>query len=170
MTVNPEGRKMFCSNCGTSLSDNVEFCSNCGFNIKTGQAPQARSQTLFTPPQPYGQPYLGAPLKSEVLSLILAFLIPGAGHLYVGRLTRGLVVLVVYYGISAIMIMTMFAAIPGLFTGDVMMDGSLEVSVLIAFIILSMIALVIWIVQLIDAYNLTKQYNDTVRRTGQPPW
>lgn len=68
------------------------------------------------------------------------------------------------------MIMTMFAAIPGLFTGDVMMDGSLEVSVLIAFIILSMIALVIWIVQLIDAYNLTKQYNDTVRRTGQPPW
>ena len=161
---------MFCPNCGTSLSDGAEFCSNCGYNLKTGQASQARPQTPYAPSQPYGQPYLGASLKSEVLSIILAILIPGAGHLYVGRLTRGLVILVAYFGISAISMMVLFSAIPGFLTGDMMMDGSLGFDVFIVLILLSIVSLVIWIIQLIDAYNLTRQYNETVRRTGQPPW
>ncbi len=161
---------MFCPNCGTSLSDGAEFCSNCGYNLKTGQVSQARPQTSYAPPQPYGQPYLGASLKSEVLSIILAILIPGAGHLYVGRLTRGLVVLVAYFGISAISMIVLFSAIPGLFSGDMIFDESLGTGVLITLVLMSMISLVIWIIQLIDAYNLTRQYNETVRRTGQPPW
>lgn len=160
---------MFCPNCGTSLADSADFCGNCGYDLKTGRASQARPQTSYAPAQPYSQPYLGASTKSEALSIILAILIPGSGHLYVGRLTRGLVILISYFGLSVLGTVLLFSAIPGVFTGD-LPDASLETNLLIPLIVLSMISLIIWIVQLIDVYNLTKQYNDTVRRTGQPPW
>jgi len=160
---------MFCPNCGTSLADSAEFCGNCGYNLKAGRAYQARPQTPYAPAQPYSQPYLGASMKSEALSIILAILIPGSGHLYVGRLTRGLVILISYFGLSVLGMVLLFSAIPGFFTGD-LSDASLETSVLISLTILSVISLIIWVVQLIDVYNLTKQYNDTLRRTGQPPW
>jgi TM2 domain-containing membrane protein YozV len=164
-----EERNMFCPNCGTSLSDTAEFCSNCGYNIKTGQASQAPPQTPYAPSQPYGQPYFGASFKSEALAIILAILVPGAGHLYIGRLTRGLVVLVTYFGISAISIITVFSAFPQFIYGT-MEAPAIGSGLIIALILLSLISMIIWIVQLIDAYNLTKQYNETVRRTGQAPW
>ena len=155
---------MFCPNCGTSLSDTAEFCSNCGYNTKSGQAPPAKSYG-----QPYSQPYYQTAMKSEVLSIILAFIIPGAGHLYLGRLKRGLIILVAYFGLAVISMGVLFNVFPGLFVADpadiVFDTGSLTV-----LAILSIISLVIWIVQLIDAYNLTKQYNESVRRTGQAPW
>ena len=160
---------MFCPNCGTSLADSAEFCGNCGYNFRAGRAHQARPQTAYAPAQPYSHPYLGASTKSEALSIILAILIPGSGHLYVGRLTRGLVILISYFGLSVLGMVLLFSAIPGVFTGD-LPDASLETNLLMPLIVLSMISLIIWIVQLIDVYNLTKQYNDTVRRTGQAPW
>ena len=158
---------MFCPNCGTNVPDDAEFCSNCGYGLKTGQAP--RPNAPYAPSQPYAQPFFNIPTKSEILTILLAFLIPGAGHLYVGRLTRGLIVLVSYFGITAISMIVLFTSIPGFASGDV--SDIMNNTGLIAIVsVLSIIALVIWIVQLIDAYNLTKQYNDTVRRTGQAPW
>ncbi|NLI74463.1 MAG: zinc ribbon domain-containing protein [Euryarchaeota archaeon] len=160
---------MFCPNCGTRISDNAKFCGNCGYNVSMRQDPYVRPQTPCESVPQYGQPYMGVIMKSEVLSLILGILIPGSGHLYIGRLTRGLIILVTYFGISFIGIILMLSAFSYTYPSD-MTYPALEVSLIFPLIILSMILLVIWIAQLIDVYNLTKQYNDTVRRTGQPPW
>ncbi len=160
---------MFCPNCGTNLPDNAEFCTNCGYNLKTGQAPPARPYAPPSGNQPYGQPYYPIAMKSEILAIILAIIIPGTGHMYLGRLTRGLIILVSYIGLSVLAMVIAFSAMPNLFTMDAM-DVAFDTGLLVALTILSLISLVIWIVQLIDAYNLTKQYNDSIRQTGQAPW
>jgi TM2 domain-containing membrane protein YozV len=162
------GNNMYCPNCGTELPDNSTFCANCG--AKLGQGGNA--PVYPAPPYP-GQPY-GVnvpPQKNEIISLLLAFFFPGLGHIYVGKIMRGIIFLVSYFGLSAVQIVLIWNAI-----GDMVMAGdpnfmlNLTGDVAIITSIITLVTFIIWIVNLVDVYQQTKKYNQAIRATGKAPW
>lgn len=81
-------------------------------------------------------------MKSTGLGLILSFLLAGLGHLYAGRINKGLGILVAYVLLWA----TYF------------------------FIITGLIAFILWIWAMVDVYREINDYNEYLARTGHPPW
>ena len=148
---------MFCPNCGKTSMEGAKFCENCGTALPTGSAPsqpsaqappqyqaqpQYQSQPYSAPPQ-YGQPvYATVPLKSAGLAAVLALIIPGLGHIYLGKIGDGIVYLVL----------------------------SVVLGALFFLIVPLIILLILWIWQIFDAYNKANQYNAAVQQTGRAPW
>lgn len=101
-------------------------------------------------PAPYGgyPPYGAVPMKSTgiatVLSLVLGLIgFAGIGHIYIGKLTEGIIFLIIGWVLLFI--------------------GALTFFLLILWFIY-----VIW--QTYDAYNKANQYNASVQQTGRAPW
>lgn len=162
------GNNMYCPNCGTELPDNSPFCANCGAKLGAG----GNAPVYPAPPYP-GQPY-GVnvpPQKNEIVSLILAFFIPGLGHIYLGKIVRGIIFLVSYFGLSALSFAVIWNAIGGLATTtDPNFMLNISNDILLITGVIGLISFIIWIVNLVDVYQQTKKYNDAIRRTGQAPW
>ncbi len=94
---------------------------------------------------PNQQPiYIPVPTKSAGLAAVLAFLIPGLGHIYLGKIGEGLFYLIISIVMAALSPFTLF----------------------VLFIPL----VVIWIWQIYDAYKKANQYNSAVQQTGRAPW
>lgn len=166
------GNKMYCPNCGTELPDNSAFCANCGAKLgPAGNAPVYPAPPY--PGQPYGQPY-GAnvpPQKNEIISILLAFFIPGLGHIYLGKVVRGIVFLVSYFGMSALSFAILWSAAGSMtMTEDPNFWLSISSDVWIAIMVVSLVSFIIWVVNLIDVYQQTKKYNEAIRMTGKAPW
>lgn len=85
-----------------------------------------------------------APQKSTGLGIILSVICVGLGHLYAGLITKGLLLIVVYTVLWVLMFFTFF--------------------------ITAIIAIVIWIWAIYDTNKSINQYNEHVRKTGNPPW
>jgi hypothetical protein len=82
----------------------AKFCENCGTALPAGQVPPANQQYAQVPPQNQGvpqyqapPPYQGAPvynqpvysavpMKNAGLAAVLALIIPGVGHIYLGKI------------------------------------------------------------------------------------
>jgi TM2 domain-containing membrane protein YozV len=104
------------------------------------------------------------PQKDPGIAAILAlvagiFGLMGMGHIYLGRITRGLIILV--SGI-ALWSLSFFFLLAGVFGPT----GFLWILSLVCLI--AVIGLLAW--QVYDAHALAKQYNEVVRRTGRTPW
>jgi len=92
--------------------------------------------------------------KSEgttlVLSIVLGLLgINGVGHIYVGRIGKGVAILIGSIILYSIGIATVFFGVG---------------------IILLIIYFVVFIWQIIDSRNLCQEYNEYIRKTGNKPW
>ena len=131
---------MYCQKCGKETDSNAAFCSSCG-------APTDGSGGSYNAPPNYGpnngNPYIYAPQKSTGVGIILAFLIAGAGHMYAGKIAEGIGILILY-------IVLIFAGF--------------------MFIIPLIIAFILWIWNMYDANKKINEYNECIRRTGNPPW
>lgn len=162
---------MYCPNCGTNLPEGIQFCMNCGYDINKGTTSSAQPwqpNVPQRPPSPYGY---SLPTKSELVAIILAIIVPGAGHLYIGKLVRGLVIMIAYFSISilsAVWIFNQIGNLTNMSDPDAIMNALGSSIGLIS--ILSIATFIIWIFQLIDVYSLTKKYNEGLQRTGQAPW
>ncbi len=159
---------MYCPNCGTELPDNSMFCANCGAKL----GPGGNAPVYPAPPYP-GQQY-GAYMpqqKNEIISIVLAFFVPGLGHIYLGKFMRGIMFLASYIALSAISAFIVINAV-----GDLSMMSdpnammNLSSGTWTAIILVSMISFIIWIVNLVDVYLQTKKYNEAIRLTGKAPW
>lgn len=162
------GTNMYCHNCGTELPENSSFCANCGAKLGAG----ANAPVYPAPPYP-GQPYgyNALPQKNEIISIVLAFFVPGLGHIYVGKILRGIIFMISYFGLSALSFIFLWSAIGGLATtNDPDFLLNLSNDVLIITGIIGLISFIIWIVNLVDVYQQTKKYNEAVRLNGQAPW
>ena len=94
-----------------------------------------------------------------VLALVLGvFGLMGVGHLYVGKLTRGFIILAVGI-ILTVMIWASF------FLGFTT-SGLFWIAGMIAGVAL----IILWVWQTYDAYRLANEYNAVVQRTGRPAW
>lgn len=140
---------MYCPSCGKNVPEGAKFCESCGVAQNAGGAPayQAPPQYNAPPPQygpqPYGQPpgYL-LPMKNAGIAAVLALIIPGAGHIYLGKIGEGIIYLVL----------------------------AIILGVLFWLIVPLIILLVLYIWQIYDAYNKANEYNAALQQTGRAPW
>jgi TM2 domain-containing membrane protein YozV len=86
----------------------------------------------------------------------------GIGHFYVGRITRGIVILIVGMVTGIVWYLLFFIGVLAAFVGQA---GLFGLSILVG---LGRLALWVW--QIHDAYSLAKRFNESVGRTGKPPW
>jgi TM2 domain-containing membrane protein YozV len=93
--------------------------------------------------------------KNPGVAALLAFLVGiafmGVGHIYVGKIGRGIVLLIAGLALRGLA----FMFILGSFI------------TVIAIVILS---LAVWVWQTYDAYKLAKQFNAHVQQHGKAPW
>lgn len=64
----------YCSNCGSEIDFNAEICPKCGVRQISASASGD---------------------KNEVLALVLSFVLPGLGHIYLGLTKKGLIIMVI---------------------------------------------------------------------------
>lgn len=184
----------YCPNCGKEVGVSESYCPTCGSNLSQQQAqtdytasqpdysqpiqrdPSGYDQGGYQQPPPGPQSYtpppvypVGAPQKSPGIALLLGLLLGwlglwGIGQIYVGRIGRGIVLLII--GI-VLMPALLFLAIAGsLLTFDM---GAITAAMILIPIML-VVAFILFIWQAIDAYMLANRYNQAVQRTGMPPW
>ncbi|WP_400208947.1 zinc ribbon domain-containing protein [Candidatus Methanomassiliicoccus intestinalis] len=146
---------MYCAKCGTEIADDASFCSKCGY-ATNGAAPAGG----YAGGIPYGgyAPY-ATPLKSAGLAAILSFLFTGLGQVYLGKITRGICFIIIGIAISSVMFAIML---------PLAMAGS--GGAFIPMVVAAIVSAVVWIYNVFDAYTLAEEYNNTLRRTGNPPW
>jgi hypothetical protein len=103
--------------------------------------------------------------KSVGIALVLGFFYAGLGHLYIGKLVRGLCIMMFNLALAVTLIMVSFLVL----NNDYLTYD--EAGGLLLFLtLLTIPAFIIWLWNLFDVNNLTKKYNDGLRRTGDPPW
>lgn len=159
---------MYCPRCGTQIADGSSFCSSCGANLAQPQPP------AYMNAAPYGaQPYSNVAYrrKSEGIALLLAVLLPGAGHLYAGKIVKGIVILLTFFAVPIITYLAWFLFFsPADFTVDWPYGGIPNTNLIVFTVIMAIVLMIVWIYQLIDAYNVTKRFNAELMATGREPW
>jgi TM2 domain-containing membrane protein YozV len=136
----------------------MQFCPACGFSFN--QQPNQPYTTNQYGPQPYGPP--AYPRKSVAVALVLSFFFAGLGQLYVGKILRGVVYIIIFVGLSA----ASFALTMNIDYNDLNAINNLVSSPL--FIGVTLASLGLWAFNMYDAYRLAKKYNDASMRNDLP--
>jgi len=149
---------LYCQKCGKETKDNVAFCSSCG--ASTNGSTQTNNIPNYGP---QNNNYVYSREKSNGVGIILGFLIPGLGHLYAGKIGKGLLIMFSGIILGTLAIITLLGAISIDSTGAF-------VGATIFFIVFPIIYFVIWIWNMYDVNKTIKEYNGCLRKTGNPPW
>ena len=156
----------FCDQCGKAVPADAAFCPSCG---------RKRQVSIESPPPPSVQTASPGALvtvtesKNPGVAALLAFFVGiglfGIGHVYVGRIGRGLVLLVISIVIH-IPLFLGFVALPL----SVFVSASAFGGWFIAVVFFGLVNLALWVWQTYDAYKLAKQFNAHVQQHGKAPW
>ena len=138
----------YCSRCGNQAREGGQFCDRCGAPLSYGAS--GPYQPPSNPGYQSSPAYTWAPdRKDPLIAVILSLLLPGVGQIYVGRVARGILIL---------LFIPLFAAIsflPGFFLMDLdSLSGFLWWTVISTVIV---IGAYIW--QVVDAYRLAEATN-----------
>lgn len=147
---------MNCTKCGNENREGANFCQACGQPLKPCQGPGYANTGYYYPPYQGYQctyPPQGPERKDGMVALLLAFLIPGAGHFYVGEAKKGIVIFASFVIIGSLAALAWFAAFWSIGTGS--SPILLPLSSALALIVLALI----WLYQMYDAYQSAMQYN-----------
>ena len=146
----------YCSKCGAMNTTDSNFCSSCGATLAPPKEVIPPPPATTAPPPPPPPPTTSAPpayqtqmtdaqlmtvRKNEAISVILTLLLPGLGHLYVNKIKRGLVFIVI----------------------------SIIMWIIGATLILIPITLVWYLYGIYDCYQLTKKHNEALLSLRRPP-
>ena len=146
----------FCDNCGHELRSTSKFCGSCGtktsptqdhsnyddidkISSNTTKQNVNSGNVLQRPPE---WKSMGVTIVLTVVLGIFGF--GGIGHLYLGKIIKGIVLCIVGIILLLFTIMT----------------------VLMGLVVLIPFALIV----VYDAYRLCKRYNNDLEQTGRPPW
>jgi hypothetical protein len=137
----------FCSNCGEKLDtdEDIEVCPKChtALHEHSKHIDIAKSVTEQLP------------YKSPGTAALIAFIggifgLPGIGHIYVGKVGKGIAILATGIVLAVLSFVTFWAVFTVVIFG-------------IAYLILF-----IW--QIFNARKLARKFNDAVKTTGKEPW
>ena len=129
---------MYCQKCGKEIDESSTFCSACGSSQTSSNH---NSQPNYGP----GGYNTVVQEKNLGIAIILAVIIIGAGHLYIGKIKEGIV-----YFLAACIISFVLLGILWPFGG--------------------LVVLILWVWNIYDAYTNAKKFNDHLRQTGTPLW
>lgn len=146
-THDTKSQDVFCGKCGKPSSNENEFCSKCGSPLKN-------KSKLTSNPNTYQRP---VEWKSESITLLLSILlglfgIQGVGHIYVGKIGKGVGILIgsiILFALAIFLTATGIGAIVG-------------IPMIIGYLIMF-----IW--QIIDSRNLCREYNQYLEQNQRPP-
>lgn len=144
-----------CPNCGSEVTPNSQFCPYCG-------AAQSSSTTLATSAPPLSRCVI-VQYKSPGIAVVSAlvfgiFGLMGIGHIYVGRVSKGLFLFI----IGVILGVLTWGSF---FTAFVTFGFGFVASALFGLMLFVLCA---W--QIYDAYVLANLFNRRVQETGTAPW
>ena len=158
-------RPKYCSNCGERLEnlnyEEIKKCPKCGIDLLQTAAYTIRKTSIVDQ----------LPYKSPGTAALIAFIggifgLQGIGHIYVGKVGKGIGILIAGIIIAALLVITTMMGIMG---PMMMMDPS-QVPLIILSFILGIAYFVLWIWQIFNASKLAKKFNESVRTTGKEPW
>jgi len=145
---------MYCHKCGKELDEDAVYCSYCGASVDGST--DATDRTTH---------YIPYPGKSVGTALVLGFFFSGLGHLYIGKLARGLCIMMIEIALTVATVMTSSSVL----NNDYLTYDEF-VGVMIFTLLLTIPAFILLVWNLFDVNKLAKEYNDCIRRTGTPPW
>jgi TM2 domain-containing membrane protein YozV len=135
----------FCSRCGSPAKEGAQFCDRCGAPLSVGvQSYSQGNQTTMSYTYRKDE-------KEAILTVVLSVIVPGVGQIYCGKIGRGIGILVLLGLLSVVSIVPLF------FITDPMnfsFSGFFALNV-----ILSILAFLIYIWQIYDAYRCADDYN-----------
>jgi len=137
---------MFCSKCGSESDDDTKFCPKCGVALnKDSVEPQSTIDNKNNDSEFQRKPEWKSEGTTLILTIVLGiFGFGGIGHIYLGNITRGIVILIV--GI-ALLLISAFTFGVGL---------------------IALIPFAIWVVY--DARKQCKYYNNYLEQNHKAPW
>lgn len=141
-----------CSNCGSTVNSVAQFCSKCGtsLNSDTGTEQSKETPNIANPKKFERGPEWKSESTTLILSIVLGIIgIQGIGHIYVGKLGKGI----------GILIGSLILFIVGIVT--------IGFGVGIIFLI---IYLIMFFWQIFNSRTLCRQYNDSLEKNGTRPW
>lgn len=134
-----------CPRCGAEMPAGATACPNCG-SVGGGISDVPRAERRRS-----ARGVVVTKEKDEVLTIILALLMPGLGHFYVGNLFRGLLFLVVEIVAGSIALSALVITSP----------AGAPFPFLSVFFLMP---LVVHVANIFDAYNECKLNNEAFRR------
>jgi len=152
---------MYCQKCGKELNEGSMYCRDCGTSV-------GRNNMNYAPPGNGSNYYVSLREKSAGIAIVLGFLCAGLGHLYAGKLTRGLCIL---FGNMALSIPAMAISIwwfTDYYNYDYYYPDFSGIFLLILILNIPSLVLLIW--SLYDVNKIVKEYNTRLKETGNPPW
>ena len=163
-------RPNYCSNCGEILEnlnyEEIKKCPKCGIDLL--QTAYTASKTSIVDQLPY---------KSPGTAALIAFIggifgLLGIGHIYVGKVGKGIGILIAGITIAALFFITIMMGIMGpiLGMGPLMMIDPNQMPLIILPFILGISYLVLWIWQIFNAKKLARKFNELVRTMGKELW
>ena len=126
--------KKFCANCGKERVEGQVVCIGCGCPLQAAPAAQANGEKIVQPGD-----------KSALLATLLSCFIPGVGQIYLGQVTKGIVLLIVNL-VWNLVGQTVLWIIVGLTFG--------------LGIVLVPVLFIPWLVILVDTYMIGKKLED----------
>ena len=142
---------LYCNHCQKDMGNNFKICPVCNPPQPSPHSPpqQQPNYNPNPPPQPNYNPQHQTGHKEEsttlILSIALGFIgLPGIGHMYVGKVGKGVGILIGSWILIAIGIATMGIGL--------------------------IVYLILFIWQIFNSRNLCRQYNQYLSQNGRPPW
>ncbi len=86
---------MICPSCKKQIPDNSVFCPNCGYTIQNSNnfGNNTSSQSNYNYNYKRNTSILGSNKKSPILALLFSLLVVGLGQFYLGKISKGLLML-----------------------------------------------------------------------------
>jgi TM2 domain-containing membrane protein YozV len=166
------------------LSSKQNFCSNCGekfdSNLEVKECPKCHTalHEHFTHKEPSPSVIEQLPYKSPGTAALIAFIggifaLPGIGHIYVGKVGRGIGILIfglILYAIVIVMITSVGFLTSLEQPSHASEYASAGIGAIGMMLLFSIGYLILFIWQIFSARNLAKKFNELVRTRAKEPW
>lgn len=152
---------IYCQSCGSSNRSLASFCTKCRSSLR--QIRHAEVETAYVGPQIQ---YIATSSANGGLAVVLSFFWCGLGHIYAGKIGKGIMLMLLYPSFLAFGYLLSLGGLISVGSGD---SGGALFS-LIGFVFL-ICAAIVWVYGMVNSYNLAKRASvATISRVQQIPF
>jgi FHA domain/zinc-ribbon domain len=152
---------VFCQSCGSSNKTGAVFCTKCGSSLRAVR--QAEVESVYSGPQVQ---YIATSSVNAGLAAVLSFFWCGLGHIYAGRIGKGLTLMFLYPSFIVFGYSLFFVGVAAASNSD----PSAGLFWFFGLVFLAC-APICWIYGMVDSYNLSKHASvATISRVQVTPF